>query len=186
MPPVRIRPFAPADQRVARALILAGLCEHWGWLDPNLNPDLDDIAASYLAPGHVFFVAQSGQALTGTGAVIVDGNVGQIVRVAVHPQWRRRGIARALIAVLLEAARARDLDRDGWRRMTIGTTPSASTSAAASRNSIDAKVAFSWPLTWLETQTSRVRSKDCESENNAQHPASVHLLGWLLESSHHA
>ena len=111
MPPVRIRPFAPADQRAARALILAGLCEHWGWLDPNLNPDLDDIAASYLAPGHVFFVAQSGQALTGTGAVIVDGNVGQIVRVAVHPQWRRRGIARALIAALLEAARARDLDR---------------------------------------------------------------------------
>jgi ribosomal protein S18 acetylase RimI-like enzyme len=111
MPPVRIRPFAPGDQTTARALILEGLREHWGWLDPNLNPDLDDITASYLAPGHVFFVAQSERTLTGTGAVIVDGSVGQIVRVAVHPQWRRRGIARALIAALLEAARARDLDR---------------------------------------------------------------------------
>ena len=111
MPPIRIRPFDPSDQLAARALILAGLREHWGWLDPSLNPDLDDIAASYLAPGHVFFIAESRQALAGTGALVIDGDSGQIVRVAVHPQWRRCGIGRALVAALLEAARERDLIR---------------------------------------------------------------------------
>ena len=111
MPPVRIRPFAPSDQRAARALILAGLREHWGWLDPSLNPDLNDIAASYIAPGHVFFVAESGQALAGTGALVIDGDSGQIVRVAVCPQSRRRGIGQALVIALLEAARACGLAR---------------------------------------------------------------------------
>ena len=111
MPPAHIRPFAPADQTAARALILEGLREHWGWLDPSLNTDLTDITASYVAPGHVFLVAESGQALAGTGALIVDRDKGQIVRVAVHPQWRRRGIGRALVAALLEAARARGLAR---------------------------------------------------------------------------
>ena len=111
MPPVRIRPFAPGDQCAARALILAGLREHWGWLDPNLNPDLNDIAANYIAPGHVFIVAESGQALAGTGALVIDGDSGQIVRVAVRPWWQRRGIGRALVIALLDAARARGLVR---------------------------------------------------------------------------
>jgi putative acetyltransferase len=121
MPPVRIRPFAPGDQFAARALILEGLREHWGWLDPNLNPDLNDIAASYITPGHVFFVAESGQALAGAGALIIDDDNGQIVRVAVHPQCRRRGIGQALVIALLDAARACGLVRvwmetnDDWR-----------------------------------------------------------------------
>jgi putative acetyltransferase len=121
MPPAHLRPFAPGDQAAARALILAGLREHWGWLDPNLNPDLDDIAASYLATGHVFFVAENGQTLVGTGALIIDGDSGQIVRVAVHPRWRRRGIGRALVTALLDVAGMRGLVRvwmetnDDWR-----------------------------------------------------------------------
>jgi ribosomal protein S18 acetylase RimI-like enzyme len=121
MPPAHIRPFAPADQIVVRALILEGLRERWGWLDPTLNPDLDDIAASYIAPGHVFIVAEIGQALTGTGALKLQGHSGQIVRVSVSPKWRRRGIGRALVAALLGTARTRGLDRvwmetnDDWR-----------------------------------------------------------------------
>jgi ribosomal protein S18 acetylase RimI-like enzyme len=111
MLPVHIRPLAPTDQTAARALILEGLREHWGWLDPRLNPDLEDIAASYLTPGHVFLVAESGQTLAGTGALVIDGDSGQIVRVAVHPQWRRRGVGRALVIALLDAARARGLTR---------------------------------------------------------------------------
>ena len=111
MPPVHIRPLAPTDQTAARALILEGFREHWGWLDPSLNPDLDDIAASYIAPGHVFLLAESEQALVGAGALIIRGDSGQIVRVSISPQWRRRGIGRALVAELLEAARARGLAR---------------------------------------------------------------------------
>jgi ribosomal protein S18 acetylase RimI-like enzyme len=121
MPPALIRPFASADQTAARALILAGLREHWGWLDPSLNLDLDDIAASYIAPGHIFFVAEVGRALAGTGALRFEGHSGQIVRVVVSPRWRRRGIGRALVIALLETGRTRGLARvwmetnDDWR-----------------------------------------------------------------------
>jgi N-acetylglutamate synthase-like GNAT family acetyltransferase len=102
-------------------LILEGLREHWGWLDPTRNPDLDDIAGNYLARGHVFLVAEFGQALAGTGALKLESDCGQIVRVSVGSPWRRCGVGRALVAALLEAARIRELSRvwmetnDDWR-----------------------------------------------------------------------
>jgi putative acetyltransferase len=111
MPPIRIRPFAPADQAAARALILEGLREHWGWLDPDLNPDLDNIAASYTTPGHIFLIAEIERRLAGTGALEIHGDSGQIVRVSVCPKYRRRGAGHALVVALLEAARARGLAR---------------------------------------------------------------------------
>ncbi|KAI9334509.1 acyl-CoA N-acyltransferase [Zopfochytrium polystomum] len=49
-----IRPFRPADQAAARALVLDGLEERWGTLDPSLNGDLEDIARSY------YYSAESG------------------------------------------------------------------------------------------------------------------------------
>ena len=111
MPPIRIRPFAPADQAAARTLILEGLREHWGWLDPALNPDLNNITASYVTPGHIFLIAETEHGMAGTGALKVDGDSGQIVRVSVRPQYRRRGVGRALVVALLETARARGLAR---------------------------------------------------------------------------
>jgi ribosomal protein S18 acetylase RimI-like enzyme len=121
MPPIHIRPFAPADQIAARALVLEGLREHWGWLDPSLNPDLDNIVANYITSGHVFLIAEIGPVLAGAGALKITGDVGQIVRVSVSPPYRRRGVGRALIAALLVTARARGLTRvwmetnDDWR-----------------------------------------------------------------------
>jgi hypothetical protein len=49
-----IRPFHPNDQNAAQQLILDGLREHWGELDPTLNGDLDDIMGSYVARGTLF------------------------------------------------------------------------------------------------------------------------------------
>jgi hypothetical protein len=69
--PLLIRPFAPADQAAARALILEGLGEHFGQIDPALNPDLAEIAAFYLARGHLFLVAEADGMLVGTGALRV-------------------------------------------------------------------------------------------------------------------
>ena len=121
MPPIHVRPFVPCDQAAARTLILEGLREHWGGLDPSLNPDLDDITASYSTPGHIFLIAEIEHISVGTGALGIDGDVGQIVRVSVSSQYRRRGIGRALIAALLEIARTRGLTRvwmetnDDWR-----------------------------------------------------------------------
>jgi ribosomal protein S18 acetylase RimI-like enzyme len=59
----------------------------------------------------VFIIAEIGQALAGTGALIIDADIGQIVRLSVSPQWRRRGIGRALVAALLEVAHTRGLAR---------------------------------------------------------------------------
>ncbi len=88
-----IRPFEPCDQSAARQLILAGLGEHFGYLDESLNPDLDDIMADYITQGRVFVVVMTDEELVGTGALkIKHGQVGQLVRMSVRREHRRRGI----------------------------------------------------------------------------------------------
>lgn len=111
-----IRPLQPTDQAAARRLILDGLAEHWGALDPVLNRDLDDIAASYAAG--IFLVAVQNGRLVGTGALIPAApGVVRIVRMSVEKSVRRQGIGRALLRALLDAARAQ-----GCRRVVLETT----------------------------------------------------------------
>jgi len=111
-----IRPFQPADQPAARSLVLAGLAEHWGTLDPTLNPDLEDIAASF-ADG-VFLTAWLDGRLVGTGGLLPAGEgCMQVVRMSVAAALRRKGIARRILAALLEAAR-----QSGCRRVILETT----------------------------------------------------------------
>jgi ribosomal protein S18 acetylase RimI-like enzyme len=107
-PPITVRAFTPADQPAARALILEGLGERFGFIDETRNPDVDDIAARYLARGHRFLVAEQASALVGTGGLLYepDGATCQLVRVSVRRDLRRLGIARAIIAALLAEARA--------------------------------------------------------------------------------
>ncbi len=104
-----IRTFTAADQRAARALILEGLGERFGSIDETLNPDLNDIAATYLAAGHAFLVAEVAGALAGTAALRFesDGATCQLARVSVRPEMRRQGVARALVEGLLALARER-------------------------------------------------------------------------------
>ena len=64
---LEIRPFQPSDQAIAKQLILEGLAEHWGTLDPTLNPDLNDIAQSYTEGN--FIVALLDGHIIGTGRV---------------------------------------------------------------------------------------------------------------------
>lgn len=112
LPELRIRPFAPSDQAAVRALVNAGLGEHFGFVDERYNPDLDNIAASYLDRGHVFIVADMAGVLIGTGALVVeDARTGRIARVSVAPGQRGRGVGRRLVQHLLDAARQRGLDR---------------------------------------------------------------------------
>jgi putative acetyltransferase len=113
---VTIRPLAPGDAAAARALILAGLAEHWGYLDETRNPDLDDIAGHYA--GALFLVAEANGELIGTGALIADGPAtGRIVRMSVSQAWRRRGTGRQILDALLIAARER-----GYERVVLETT----------------------------------------------------------------
>lgn len=109
---IDIRPFVSADQPAVRALVLAGLGDHFGVIDEGRNPDLDDIAASYLDRGDLFLVAEIDGALAGTGALIAEGpGVGRLVRMSVAADCRRRGVGRALVAALVGAAKARGQTR---------------------------------------------------------------------------
>lgn len=107
-----IRPFEARDQGAVRRLVLEGLGEHFGSIDASRNPDLNDIEASYLAPGHVFVIAQIGARLVGTGALIAAGaGIGRMVRISVSREHRRKGIGRALVEHLVETARHRGMTR---------------------------------------------------------------------------
>jgi ribosomal protein S18 acetylase RimI-like enzyme len=116
MSSITIRRFQPDDQRVAKALILAGLTAHWGRLDPDKNPDLEDIATSYA--GATFLVACRDNELIGTGALVpLDPTTAEIKRMSVAAKYQRQGIGRLLLDHLLEQART-----GGYRHIQLETT----------------------------------------------------------------
>jgi GNAT superfamily N-acetyltransferase len=109
---VRIRPLREGEQQAARRIILDGLGEHFGYVDESCNRDLEDIAASYVAAGHPFLVAEAAATLVGTGALLIEnGASARIVRVAVARAYRRQGIGRALVTRLMNIARQGGLAR---------------------------------------------------------------------------
>jgi len=111
-----IKPFHPAQQQEVRALILAGLEERWGALDPARNPDLNDIATSYVQAD--FLVALLDDRIVGCGACIPRApGVGEIARMSVATDMRRHGIGKAILQQLRERAYAA-----GIRRLILETT----------------------------------------------------------------
>lgn len=110
-----IRPVAPGDQVVARRIIIEGLGEHFGVVNEASNPDLDDIASSYR--GETFLVAELGGEVVGTGALIYEGDgFGRVVRMSVRKEHRRKGVASAVFARLIDEARSR-----GYREIVLET-----------------------------------------------------------------
>ena len=104
MGPIEIRPFRVEDQKMARQLILDGLGERFGFVDEELNPDLDDIAASY--GGDLFLVAEQAGVIVGSGALIYEGDgIARVQRMSVLKALRRQGIAGAVLERLIAAAR---------------------------------------------------------------------------------
>ena len=113
---VIIRPFQPKDQIATQNLILAGLAEHWGALDPDKNPDLDDIGRAY-EHGR-FLVAESDGEIVGTGALLLEeGGHGRIARMSVAQKKRRQGIATIILEGLCCLAR-----QAGCAYLTLETT----------------------------------------------------------------
>ena len=100
-----------ADERDAvRSLILNGLQEHWGSVDPTLNSDLDALAMTYAA-GRVL-VASDDVVVVGTGTVTRrDDATAEIVRMSVAPDFRRAGLGRRLVADLVATARSWGMSR---------------------------------------------------------------------------
>ncbi len=103
---LRFRRFEPKDQAAVQALILAGLRDRWGSLDPSLNRDLDDIASIY--GSGVTLTAWRGDCLVATGTLVPRGpDVAEVLRMSTAAGSRRLGIATRLLTDLLAAARAR-------------------------------------------------------------------------------
>ncbi|MDE2723620.1 MAG: hypothetical protein OXI59_09625 [Gemmatimonadota bacterium] len=76
---ISIKPFEGEDQESVQSLILAGLAEHWGKIDPTLNPDLNDIGAYY--EDATFLVAWFDGRIIGSGALNPKSDqVAEIVR----------------------------------------------------------------------------------------------------------
>jgi ribosomal protein S18 acetylase RimI-like enzyme len=89
-------------QQTFRALVLDGMAERWGVVDELLNSDLGDIHAHY--ENDYVVVAIDGAAVVGTGILLIRATGGEIVRMSVHRDYRRRGIARQVLEELVNLA----------------------------------------------------------------------------------
>ncbi len=111
-----ISPFQPENQAEVKQLVLAGLAEHWGEIDPDKNPDLNDIGSTYA--NATFLVAWLDDHIVGTGALVPrSAEVAEIVRMSVRADVRRNGIGGLILRQLFERARV-----DGYCRVVLETT----------------------------------------------------------------
>jgi putative acetyltransferase len=95
----------PPDQDEVRALILAGLGEHWGHIDESLNPDLVDIGGTY-RDGRTVVLRRAGS-IVATGTIVPrDRATAEILRMSVSADHRRTGLGRRVIDELMTTARA--------------------------------------------------------------------------------
>ncbi|XVU29866.1 GNAT family N-acetyltransferase [Actinoplanes sp. CA-054009] len=107
---LQILSFTAEDQVAVKELILEGLAERWGRVDPALNSDVEDIAGSYAAG--TTLVARRANKVVGTGTIVPrELHVEEVVRLSVAPSARRSGIATRLLGHLIEAASARGAHR---------------------------------------------------------------------------
>ncbi len=114
--PLGIAEFHPDDQAAVRRLILDGLEEHWGVLDAALNPDLEDIAASY--EHGLVLVARRDGVVVGAGAVVpISADEGEVKRMSVARDQRRTGVASTLLRAMAAIG-----SRRGWRALVLETT----------------------------------------------------------------
>ena len=118
IPQIILLPFEPKDQQAVKSLVLAGMEEHWGVLDPSKNPDLEDIAAAYREA--LFLVAWHAGQVVGCGALLPRGaQTAEVVRMSVAQGMRRLGVGRLILNRLVEEAR-----KAGYSRVTLETTES--------------------------------------------------------------
>lgn len=105
---IRVRTFEMTDQAAAASVIQAGMRDRWGdAFDPSRNLDLDDLWTSYMTNGARLLVAvDDTDDIVGTGALVPDPEGARILRMSVAATARRQGVARTLVAALIDLARA--------------------------------------------------------------------------------
>jgi len=116
---MHIRKFRQEDQKSTQDIILEGLKEYWGIIDHTLNPDVYDIQGTYIKDRTTFVVVEKDGVIVGTGGLqkTDDKETAQMVRVSVRKDFRRKGIAREIIAHLL--LQAKDM---GYKSVLVETT----------------------------------------------------------------
>ena len=113
---ITLKPFDPNYQEAVKLLILDGLEEHWGSIDPDKNPDLDNICTSY--KNSKFITAWQNGELVGTGVLLpVTAKTAKIVRMSVHKRYRRQGIGKNILNYLVNHAIS-----DGYAKLVLETT----------------------------------------------------------------
>ncbi|MFT3851126.1 MAG: GNAT family N-acetyltransferase [Ilumatobacteraceae bacterium] len=105
----------PADHEAVRTLVLNGLAERWGCLDPACNDDLAALGTRRDSERTV--VVRLGGVIAATGTISRRGREAEIRRMSVAVDRRRRGLARAIVAELVGTAR-----RWGVGRVVLETT----------------------------------------------------------------
>ena len=104
----RIRIFTADDQDAVKALVLAGLADHWGEIDHTLNPDLNDIAGWYGPKRGYTIVLEIHNQIAGTGTIFErNPQTVELVRMSVDRNHRGHGIGKRLVAALVDEARQR-------------------------------------------------------------------------------
>ena len=115
-PAISLKPFNQKNQIEVKQLILEGLGEHWGTIDPLKNPDLDDISKSY--GKDEFILAWHKQQIIGSGALVsLNDKTSKVVRMSVKKEYRRNGIGKRILDHLINLATIK-----GHTKVTLETT----------------------------------------------------------------
>jgi GNAT superfamily N-acetyltransferase len=122
---IRVRDLGPDEADVVRDLVIAGLTERWGAVDPTLNADLADLAGAY--PGSRTVVATAhGGTIVGTGTVTPRSTAeAEVLRMSVARHVRGTGVGRQILDELVDIARAW-----GAHRVVLETTATWSDAVA--------------------------------------------------------
>lgn len=84
----------------------------------DADEGLERIRATLADAGHTSYAALDGEALIGAATMRWEAEESEIIYIAVAPERRGQGVGKAIIALLLEEARAR---RRGTRSVLVGT-----------------------------------------------------------------
>ncbi len=111
--------FQTSDQPAVQQLILNGLKQRFGRLDPRFNRDLADITTHYINHGATFLVLYHDTQLIGCGALTIEPNTqhtGRIERVSISPSYQGQSLGTQITQALIAHGR-----RHGFTTILVET-----------------------------------------------------------------